>query len=409
MAKKARKVSTSKVTETTSLTRKISISQKIKTTTSSKKSILPEEQVKIPKSRILYNRDDVVVEIYKITCSVSSKCYIGQTVSHIRNGDVYIRGGMHNRLRQHFSEARSNRCNQSTYLNRAIRKYGQDTFKVELIAVCKRDDSNQMEKEYIKKYNTLTPNGYNLNKGGGGAPLRPSTTMHQPSSNKGRKVPKEIVDKYAESLRKYYDDLKSKKHKDLKLPIDRDPESFIKALRQGGKQRGWRILYHDGVKTRSIAFCSVTVPLDVTYTKTLEYVKMLQLRGRESEYVTPPKKKRRCNKRGEKSEYAEYRQDRIKEEIHKNAVLPNNRDPRSFISPKLSKGEQHGWCITYIHEGKKRRVQFTSDYLSLDKTYNKALEFTKKLQARDVKTHTDVDSDSSSLEEVDSSVEEEES
>lgn len=48
------------------------------------------------------------------------------------------------------------------YLYAAIRKYGKNNFKIELITVVENDRANEVETEYISKYNTVRPNGYNL-------------------------------------------------------------------------------------------------------------------------------------------------------------------------------------------------------------------------------------------------------
>jgi group I intron endonuclease len=48
----------------------------------------------------------------------------------------------------------------------AYKKYGIENFKYTIICICFDEDANKYEKEYICKYNTLYPNGYNLQSGG---------------------------------------------------------------------------------------------------------------------------------------------------------------------------------------------------------------------------------------------------
>jgi group I intron endonuclease len=74
------------------------------------------------------------------------------------------------RFSSHVSEAVNNtKKKQCTYLNNAIRKYGEENFSCELLQECERSELDKLEKEYITKYNSLFPNGYNLTEGGKGA------------------------------------------------------------------------------------------------------------------------------------------------------------------------------------------------------------------------------------------------
>lgn len=51
-------------------------------------------------------------------------------------------------------------------LNHAIKKYGAENFTIEILCECTLDEMDDKEIEYIQKYNTLVPNGYNLKTGG---------------------------------------------------------------------------------------------------------------------------------------------------------------------------------------------------------------------------------------------------
>jgi group I intron endonuclease len=53
-----------------------------------------------------------------------------------------------------------------TLLLNALKKNGIDNFKFQIICICFDEDCNQYEKDYIKKYNTMKPNGYNMQDGG---------------------------------------------------------------------------------------------------------------------------------------------------------------------------------------------------------------------------------------------------
>lgn len=93
-------------------------------------------------------------KIYIIKNTVNEKCYIGQTVQKLNK-----RFTQHKRLNEVCS-------NQLIY--RAIKKYGAEKFYIELIeeGISSQDELNEKEIEYIKEYNTMNPNGYNLCPGG---------------------------------------------------------------------------------------------------------------------------------------------------------------------------------------------------------------------------------------------------
>lgn len=94
-------------------------------------------------------------QVYKITNIINRKSYIGQTIKGIKR-----RWSVHkciaNKKPKH-------------YLHLAIRKYGKEAFKIEVIANAIRKESlNALEISLITQHNTLAPNGYNLRTGGAG-------------------------------------------------------------------------------------------------------------------------------------------------------------------------------------------------------------------------------------------------
>ena len=92
--------------------------------------------------------------IYKVTNQLTGKLYIGQTIVSLKE-----------RWGQHCNNAP--RKSHKSALHNAIRKYGKDNFKIEEIDSAKSIyELNSLEIKYIEKFNTLSPNGYNLLKGG---------------------------------------------------------------------------------------------------------------------------------------------------------------------------------------------------------------------------------------------------
>ena len=93
--------------------------------------------------------------IYKITNEINKKIYIGLTTCSLEY-----------RWSRHITESKN--INNTKHLYKAMRKYGVENFKIEII-----DETNdfkklgQLEREYIRKFNSIDPNiGYNLTKGG---------------------------------------------------------------------------------------------------------------------------------------------------------------------------------------------------------------------------------------------------
>lgn len=110
--------------------------------------------------------------IYKITHKETQKSYIGQTIQDL---DI--------RWRDHLKK--SSNCR---YLSYALTKYGEDTFEFTLICICFDEDLNRFEIDYMKKYNTIAPNGYNLREGGNNG------RQHEDTK---KKISKTLKDKYA--------------------------------------------------------------------------------------------------------------------------------------------------------------------------------------------------------------------
>ena len=81
------------------------------------------------------------------------------------NGKQYV-GQTSRTLEQRWREQCANNS-QCTYLHNAISKYGKENFKVEQIdTALDQEELDYKEQRYIKYYNTLAPNGYNLESGG---------------------------------------------------------------------------------------------------------------------------------------------------------------------------------------------------------------------------------------------------
>ena len=116
---------------------------------------------------LLDNEEGIFGMIYLITNKVDGKQYVGQTRSHYKNHDKYRPYGIKFRFKNHMNKAQCNSStSQSTYLCNAVRKHGRENFSVEEIEVCNLEHLDEREIHWIKEYNTMFPNGYNLTFGG---------------------------------------------------------------------------------------------------------------------------------------------------------------------------------------------------------------------------------------------------
>lgn len=99
--------------------------------------------------------------IYKITNIINNKIYIGQTIKE-RPSD---------RFSQHRYSAKHLETDKGvSLLHRAMNAEGIENFKFEVIEAVDNSLLDEKEQYYIKYYNTMYPNGYNLTEGGAGTP-----------------------------------------------------------------------------------------------------------------------------------------------------------------------------------------------------------------------------------------------
>lgn len=107
--------------------------------------------------------------IYKITNIINSKVYIGQTKKAIT-----VR----------FKEHSINKTKSA--ISNAIQKYGKENFEVKVLTYCNSmKEMNHREEYYIKLFNTLSPNGYNLRAGGNNSTCSDETKAKISKAKKG--------------------------------------------------------------------------------------------------------------------------------------------------------------------------------------------------------------------------------
>ena len=98
----------------------------------------------------------MIGNLYMITNDINEKVYIGKTYTPLSD-----------RWKRHIKDTyRTDRNNNNKFYN-AIRKYGPEHFKIELIDKFEEGILEQKEQEYIAKYDSYH-NGYNSTLGGDG-------------------------------------------------------------------------------------------------------------------------------------------------------------------------------------------------------------------------------------------------
>jgi len=120
--------------------------------------------------------------IYRILNKITKKCYIGET----KCKDVA------RRWNQHKQTIEINKGCPA--LRDAVKKYGIDNFEFSVLIICFDDERFKYEIEYIKKYNSIAPNGYNLTNGGEGGGFQGKTHTEEVKNGIKNKLKQKYID-----------------------------------------------------------------------------------------------------------------------------------------------------------------------------------------------------------------------
>jgi group I intron endonuclease len=121
-------------------------------------------------------------EVYCITNLANGKKYVGVTAN-----------GYANRFANHIWHSRKSKSSCRA-LHNAMRKYGPNSFSVELLQAAESwEHMNQLEKEWIKKLGTFSPNGYNLTDGGDAGSFSDETRRIMSDRFKGKPISEKTI------------------------------------------------------------------------------------------------------------------------------------------------------------------------------------------------------------------------
>ena len=144
------------------------------------------------------NEEDRSYKVYKYTCKVNGKVYIGQTKKSLKrransNGSGYV---------------------QCPHFGNAIKKHGWENFVCEILEDnLTLEEANELETKYIMEYDsTNDKKGYNISFGGGNKSMPEITKKKISESNKGKYLSEETKRKLSESLKGKVPWIKGKKH-----------------------------------------------------------------------------------------------------------------------------------------------------------------------------------------------------
>ena len=108
----------------------------------------------------------------KYNSNVKVKYYIYK-ITNILNGKVYI--GQH---KQVSTKAVDKYMGSGVLIKKAQLKYGLSNFTKEILEECTVENKDEREEFYIKQYNSLVPNGYNITRGGQKGETTLGTTVY---------------------------------------------------------------------------------------------------------------------------------------------------------------------------------------------------------------------------------------
>lgn len=206
-------------------------------------------------------------EIYLITCETTGKKYIGQTKSYYRkrNGDYY-KVGYTRRYSQHIYDIKSVKFTKGCRcLTNSFIKYGLKNHTVKIIFVCNINKANYYETKFIREYNTLSPNGLNISKGGKNLfSLSEETKEIIRQTQLGKILPRPQKNKMSESH--------SKNTLEGKLPPRRQYNDLPKYIYHviSSNKEGYEIRHHPQLKQKQ--FTAKSISMEENLKRAVKYI-----------------------------------------------------------------------------------------------------------------------------------------
>lgn len=175
---------------------------------------------------------EYIGEIYLVVNKTNNKCYVGQA----RKQQWGTTGRWKSHLREAVNTVKYGTKDHCVLLNQAIRKYGPESFEVKKIEDVHDENIDEREAFYIKEYNSVSPNGYNLNQGGARGKDSDETREKKRQMRLNKTHTDEVKAKISKGqLGNRREKIKRKHQEDNDLP------KYIVAKRIGGVLTGYAI------------------------------------------------------------------------------------------------------------------------------------------------------------------------
>jgi hypothetical protein len=173
-------------------------------------------------------------QIYLIKNKINEKYYIGQAMCF--TGSNNNRWGTNGRWKSHIREAIKSNQDHCILLNNAIRKYGQDNFEVSTLIKCNKDELDNYEVIFIKEYNSVKPNGYNLKFGGYSSKNNEDTILKMVEAHTGKEHSEETKNKISKTqIGNRRSSMKRKNEEDNTLP------KYVCVVREDNILKGYKL------------------------------------------------------------------------------------------------------------------------------------------------------------------------
>nr|QQV29488.1 GIY-YIG catalytic domain-containing endonuclease [Kaumoebavirus] len=273
--------------------------------------------------------EDIDVEfgsIYLVTCSETDKVYVGQTKHPLDKRWTEHKRDARVQLRHQQNPGKYLYKSSCVYLYNAMNRYGHDNFEISLLqeGIPVGDPLNDAETEYVKEYNSLRPNGYNLTTGGGQFKHNEATL-------------KKMSEKSKESWEETLEDRRNELLKGLPKHV-----WYIPPERNDGNH-GFRVSGHPLCKNHNFTFKKIE-DAEKIKEKVKEFIADLEASG---EMYEPPKKNDESLPPG--VIYLQKRDGYRVQKKHEGKLYK-----RDFVSKKLTDAEKRKLALDHYNDLMKK-------------------------------------------------------
>lgn len=187
------------------------------------------------------------MDIYLIECIQTGKKYVGQCKQYLSNGRKW---GYEERYKEHIRST-LNGSSKCIKLKNSILKYGSSNHILEFLISCSEKEADYYESLYIDLYDTIHPNGLNIESGGNKYKTLSDETKKKMSlahMNHPNYLKKDSGKKISESLVEYWNKNPKNKldHNGYLLP------KYISSITNNSKIIGYCAYIHYNNKRKKV-------------------------------------------------------------------------------------------------------------------------------------------------------------